>query len=318
MDDTVKGTKLLKTKHLLGIKGMCREDLELILQTSESFKQVLDTPNKKVAALKGVTVVNMFFENSTRTKISFEMAEKRLSADVVNFAASSSSLKKGETLIDTAKNIEAMKIDMVVMRHSTPGAHKMLMDNLNSIIINAGDGAHEHPTQAILDLISIVQKKPNLKGKRVTLVGDIVHSRVAMSNIHALKLYGAKVQVCGPSTLIPKDIEKMGVEVTYDLDEAIRNSDVMNILRIQLERHVGASFPSLREYHNYWGITNEKLARAKNDILILHPGPMNRGVEIDDDVADGDHQVILDQVLNGVASRMAVLYLLSANIGGAK
>ncbi|MCK5760163.1 MAG: aspartate carbamoyltransferase catalytic subunit [Candidatus Delongbacteria bacterium] len=316
--DNIQTNELLKIKHLLGIKGMCRDDLELILKTSASFKQILDTPNKKVAALKGVTVVNMFFENSTRTKLSFEMAEKRLSADVINFAASSSSLKKGETLIDTAKNIEAMKIDMVVMRHSTPGAHKMLLDNLDSIIINAGDGAHEHPTQAILDLMTIDERIPDLKGKRVTLVGDIIHSRVAMSNIHALQLYGAKVQLCGPATLIPKSIEKLGVEVTYDLEEAIKNSDVMNILRIQLERHVGPSFPSLREYHNFWGITNEKLAKAKNDILILHPGPMNRGVEIDDDVADGDHQVILDQVLNGVASRMAILYLLSANIGGIK
>ena len=316
--DNIQTNELLKIKHLLGIKGMCRDDLELILKTSASFKQILDTPNKKVAALKGVTVVNMFFENSTRTKLSFEMAEKRLSADVINFAASSSSLKKGETLIDTAKNIEAMKIDMVVMRHSTPGAHKMLLDNLDSIIINAGDGAHEHPTQAILDLMTIDERIPDLKGKRVTLVGDIIHSRVAMSNIHALQLYGAKVQLCGPATLIPKGIEKLGVEVTYDLEEAIKNSDVMNILRIQLERHVGPSFPSLREYHNFWGITNEKLAKAKNDILILHPGPMNRGVEIDDDVANGDHQVILDQVLNGVASRMAILYLLSANIGGIK
>ncbi|NOR46268.1 MAG: aspartate carbamoyltransferase catalytic subunit [Candidatus Delongbacteria bacterium] len=316
--DNIKTKDLLKIKHLLGIKGMCREDLELILKTSASFKQILDTPNKKVAALKGITVVNMFFENSTRTKLSFEMAEKRLSADVVNFSASSSSLKKGETLIDTARNIEAMKIDMVVMRHSTPGAHKMLLDNLDSVIINAGDGAHEHPTQAILDLMTIDEKIPDLRGKRVTLVGDIIHSRVAMSNIHALQLYGAKVQLCGPATLIPKGIEKLGVEVTYDLEEAIKNSDVMNILRIQLERHVGPSFPSLREYHNFWGITNEKLAKAKNDILILHPGPMNRGVEIDDDVADGDHQVILEQVLNGVASRMAILYLLSANIGGLK
>ena len=201
---------LLKIKHLLGIKGMCRDDLELILKTSASFKQILDTPNKKVAALKGVTVVNMFFENSTRTKLSFEMAEKRLSADVINFAASSSSLKKGETLIDTARNIEAMKIDMVVMRHSTPGAHKMLLDNLDSVIINAGDGAHEHPTQAILDLMTIDEKIPDLKGKRVTLVGDIIHSRVAMSNIHALQLYGAKVQLCGPATLIPKGIEELG------------------------------------------------------------------------------------------------------------
>ncbi|MFO7810729.1 MAG: aspartate carbamoyltransferase catalytic subunit [Candidatus Delongbacteria bacterium] len=316
--DRLSEKKLLKSKHLLGIKDMCREDLELIVDTSASFKNILETPNKKVAALKGITVVNMFFENSTRTKISFEMAEKRLSADVVNFAASSSSLKKGETLIDTAKNIEAMKIDMVVMRHSTPGAHKILMDNLDSVIINAGDGAHEHPTQAILDLVTIVENIPDLTGKRVTLVGDIVHSRVAMSNIYAMQLYGAKVQVCGPATLIPKGIENMGVEIIYDLDEAIENSDVMNILRIQLERHVGGSFPSLREYHNYWGITNEKLARAKNDILILHPGPMNRGVEIDDDVANGDHQVILDQVLNGVSSRMAILYLLSANIGGAR
>lgn len=309
--------KKLKTKHLLGTRDLCKEDLMLILDTAKTFKQVLDTPNKKVGALKGVTVVNMFFENSTRTKMSFEMAEKRLSADVVNFAASSSSLKKGETLIDTAQNIEAMKIDMVVMRHSAPGSHQMLVDNLDSIIINAGDGAHEHPTQAILDVMSMMEKYPSLEGKRVTLVGDIIHSRVAMSNIWALKTLGAKVQVCGPSTLIPRGIEKFGVEVTYDLDEAIKNSDILNILRIQLERHVGTSFPSLREYHNYWGITNERLANAQNDLLILHPGPMNRGVEIDNDVANGDHQVILEQVLNGVASRMSILYLLSAGVGGA-
>ncbi len=307
-------TKKLETKHLLGTKDLSRHDLDLILETSKSFKQVLETKNKKVAALKGITVVNMFFENSTRTKLSFEMAEKRLSADVVNFAASSSSLKKGETLIDTAMNIEAMKIDMVVMRHSTPGAHKMLTENLNSILINAGDGAHEHPTQAILDVMSIMERVPDLTGKRVTLVGDVIHSRVAMSNIYALQTLGAKVSVCGPATLIPRGIEQLGVDVTYNLEEAIQNSDILNILRIQLERHVGSSFPSLREYHNYWGLTNEKIARAKNDLLILHPGPMNRGVEIDNDVADGDHQVILDQVLNGVASRMAILYLLSANI----
>ena len=307
-------TKKLETKHLLGTKDLSRHDLDLILETSKSFKQVLETKNKKVAALKGITVVNMFFENSTRTKLSFEMAEKRLSADVVNFAASSSSLKKGETLIDTAMNIEAMKIDMVVMRHSTPGAHKMLTENLNSILINAGDGAHEHPTQAILDVMSIMERVPDLTGKRVTLVGDVIHSRVAMSNIYALQTLGAKVSVCGPATLIPRGIEQLGVDVTYNLEEAIQNSDILNILRIQLERHVGSSFPSLREYHNYWGLTNEKIARAKNDLLILHPGPMNRGVEIDNDMADGDHQVILDQVLNGVASRMAILYLLSANI----
>lgn len=308
----------LQTKHLLGTKGLSKHDLMLIFDTAKSFKQVLETRNKKVAALKGITVVNMFFENSTRTKMSFEMAEKRLSADVVNFSASTSSLKKGETLIDTAQNIEAMKIDMVVMRHGTPGAHKMLMENLNSIIINAGDGAHEHPTQAILDIMSIMEKIPDIRGKRITLVGDIIHSRVAMSNIYALLTLGAKVQVCGPKTLIPRGIEKLGVDVTYDLTEAMRNSDILNILRIQLERHVGASFPSLREYHNYWGITNQKLAQAQNDLLILHPGPMNRGVEIDNDVANGEHQIILEQVLNGVASRMAILYLLSAGIGGKK
>jgi aspartate carbamoyltransferase catalytic subunit len=207
-----------------------------------------------------------------------------------------------------------MKIDMVVMRHSAPGSHQMLIDNLNSIIINAGDGAHEHPTQAILDIMTMQERIPDLRGKRVTLVGDIVHSRVAMSNIHALQTLGAKVQLCGPSTLIPAGIERLGVDVTYNLDEAIKNSDIMNILRIQLERHVGPSFPSLREYHNYWGITNQRLERAKNDILILHPGPMNRGVEIDNDVANGPHQVILDQVLNGVASRMSILYLLSAGL----
>ncbi len=306
----------LETKHLLGIKDLSLSDLQKILETSKSFKQVLNAPNKKVAALKGITVVNMFFENSTRTKISFEMAEKRLSADVVNFAASASSLNKGESLIDTAQNIEAMKIDMVVMRHSAPGSHQILVDNLDSVIINAGDGAHEHPTQAILDMMSILERVPDLNGKRVTLVGDAMHSRVIISNIYALQKLGAKVQVCGPATLIPKDIEKLGVDVTYNLTEAIKNSDILNIMRIQLERHVGAAFPSLREYHNYWGITNEKLKMAKNDLLILHPGPMNRGVEIDSDVADGDHQVILEQVLNGVASRMAILYLLSATIGG--
>ena len=298
-------------RHLLGIEQLTAGDIEHILDTAGSFKEILSRPIRKVPTLRGMTVVNLFFESSTRTRISFELAEKRLSADMVNFSASGSSVSKGETLLDTARNIEAMKIDMVVMRHSAPGAPHFLSRYLSSQIINAGDGAHEHPTQALLDLMPLRERHSDFKGLRVTLVGDIMHSRVAMSNILALKKMGAIVSVCGPATLIPREIQSMGVDITYSVEEAIQHSDVLNILRIQLERQQAGLFPSVREYHNVFGITRDKLDKAVKPLTIMHPGPMNRGVEIDSDVADGEHSVILEQVTNGVAVRMAVLYLLA-------
>ncbi|MEJ2048885.1 MAG: aspartate carbamoyltransferase catalytic subunit, partial [Calditrichota bacterium] len=282
-----------------------------ILDTAKSFREVLDRPIKRLPTLQGKTVVNLFYEPSTRTRISFELAEKRMSADIVNFSASISSVKKGETLIDTVKNIEAMKIDMVVVRHSSPGAPHLLARVMDANIINAGDGGHEHPTQALLDMFTIRQKLGELKGKTVALVGDISHSRVAMSNIQGLNKMGAKVIVCGPSTLIPREIEKLNVEVFHNVDEIISKVDVLNILRLQLERQREALFPSLREYHNYFGITRERLEGATRPILIMHPGPMNRGIEISSNVADSEHSVILEQVTNGVAIRMAVLFLLA-------
>jgi len=299
------------TKHLLGLEGVPKEDLQHILETAKYFREILDRPIKKVPTLTGVTVVNLFFESSTRTRISFELAEKRLSADLVNFSASTSSLSKGETLKDTARNIEAMMIDMVVMRHSSPGAPLFLTNVLDASIINAGDGCHEHPTQGLLDMYTLQEKVGNLKGVKVTIVGDISHSRVAMSNIHGLKTMGAEVGVCGPSTLIPREIDKLGIKVFYSLDEALEFSDVLNILRIQLERQQKGAFPSLREYHNIFGITKEKLARFNKEFVIMHPGPINRGIELESDVADSEHSLILRQVTNGVAIRMAVLYLLS-------
>ena len=301
----------LQSRHLLGLDGIPADDIVAILDTAKSFREVLDRPIKRLPTLQGKTVVNLFYEPSTRTRISFELAEKRLSADIVNFSASISSVKKGETLIDTCKNIEAMKIDMVVIRHSSPGAPHLLARVLKSNIINAGDGGHEHPTQALLDMFTIRQKLKKLKGKVIALVGDISHSRVALSNIYGLKKLEARVIVCGPSTLIPRDIENLGVEVYHNIDEIIPQVDVLNILRLQLERQREALFPSLREYHNYFGITRERLENAAKPILIMHPGPMNRGIEISSNVADSEHSVILEQVTNGVAVRMAVLYLLA-------
>lgn len=300
----------LKSRHLLGLDGMSRDDIQLILDTAVSFREVLDRPIKKVPPLQGKTIANLFFENSTRTRLSFELAERRLSADVLGFAASGSSVSKGETLKDTARNIEAMKIDMVVMRHSASGAPHYLSTVIESNVINAGDGGHEHPTQALLDMYTILEKHKRLEGLRVCLVGDIAHSRVARSNIFGLLTMGAKVSVCGPATMIPRDLGKLGVDIHHHIDEVLPHVDVLNILRIQLERDAGRFFPNIREYHNTYGITRERLDRAGRAITIMHPGPINRDVEVSADVADSEHSVILQQVLNGVAVRMAVLYLL--------
>lgn len=305
----------LSTKHLLGIKYITPEDINLIFQTAENFKDVINRPIKKVPSLRDVTIANLFFENSTRTRISFELAEKRLSADVVNFSASSSSVKKGETLLDTVNNILAMKVDMVVMRHPAPGAHHYLSQHIDANIINAGDGTHEHPTQALLDAFSMREQLGDLKGKKIVIVGDIMHSRVALSNIFCLVKLGAKVKVCGPPTLIPKHIRSLGVEVEYNIKEALEWCDVANVLRIQLERMDIKYIPSLREYSMYYGINKELLDSLSKKIVIMHPGPINRGVELSSDVADSDQAIILDQVENGVAIRMAVLYLLAGNRG---
>lgn len=302
---------LLSQEHMLGLNGYSEQDLITVLDTAERMREILDRPVKKVPTLRGVTVVNLFFENSTRTRTSFELAEKRLSADTLNFSASGSAVAKGETLLDTARNIEAMKVDVVVIRHKSPGSPHFLSRHLDSIIINAGDGRHEHPTQALLDMLTLRDKFGSLKGLRVCLVGDISHSRVALSNIIGLKAMGASVLLCGPATLIPRHIERFGVEITHNLDEAIQNSDALNILRIQLERQSTGLFPSLREYHKYFGVNRQRLDKASSPLTILHPGPMNRGVEITSDVADSEHSVILRQVTNGVAVRMAVLYLLA-------
>ena len=300
----------MKNKHLLGLKNYPGEDINTIIDTSFSFKEVLNRPIKKVPSLQGKTIVNLFFENSTRTRISFELAQKRLSADTVNFSASSSSLNKGETFKDTAQNIEAMKIDAVVMRHPSPGAPLHLTNYIDAIVINAGDGAHEHPTQALLDMTTLKEKFGYLKGLKIGIVGDISHSRVALSNIYGLKTMGAEITLCGPSTLIPPFVEDLGVNVNYNIDEVIEWADALNILRIQRERMSGGLLPSIREYRNLFGISSERLAKHKKELVIMHPGPMNRGVEIDSSVADSDQAIILDQVLNGVASRMAILYLL--------
>jgi len=301
----------LKTKHLLGIKNLDRQDIELIFQTADTFKDVINRPIKKVPSLRDVTIANIFFENSTRTKLSFELAEKRLSADVINFSASGSSVKKGETLLDTVNNILAMKVDMVVMRHSSPGAPHFLANHIDANIINAGDGTHEHPTQALLDAYSIREKCGGVKGKKIVIVGDILHSRVALSNIFALKMLGAEVMVCGPATLIPRHIAELGVLVENDIRTALEWCDVANVLRIQLERQQMRYFPSLREYSKFFGLNKLLLDSLKKQIVIMHPGPINRGVEITSDVADSEHSVILQQVENGVAIRMAVLYLLA-------
>lgn len=304
----------LSVDHLLGIKYLTKQDIELIFHTADSFKEVINRPIKKVPTLRDVTIANIFFENSTRTKLSFELAQKRLSADVVNFASSSSSVTKGETLIDTVNNILAMKVDMVVMRHAFPGAALFLSKNVKAKIINAGDGAHEHPTQALLDAYSIREKYGSVKGKNIVIVGDILHSRVALSNIFCLNKLGAKVKVCGPPTLIPKYISDLGVEVVYDLKEALSWCDVAMMLRIQLERQDEKYFPSIREYAMRYGLDLNILDGLKKKITIMHPGPINRGVEITSDVADSEHSIILNQVENGVAIRMAVIYLLAAKI----
>lgn len=302
----------LSTKHLLGIKQITPDDIYKIFKTTQDFKEVINRPIKKVPSLRDITIVNLFFENSTRTRISFELAEKRLNADVLNFTASSSSVSKGETLLDTVNNILAMKVDMVVMRHPAPGAHHFLSNQIQANIINAGDGTHEHPTQALLDTFSIKERLGEIKDANIVIVGDILHSRVALSNILCLKKLGANIKVCGPPTLIPKHIEELGVGVEYNIDKALEWCDAANVLRIQLERQDVKYFPSLREYSLYYGINMARIDRLKKDITILHPGPINRGVEITSEVADSlKHSIILDQVENGVAVRMAVLYLLS-------
>ncbi len=302
----------LSVDHLLGIKGLSRADIELIFDTAAQFKEVINRPIKKVPSLRDITVANLFFENSTRTRLSFELAEKRLSADVINFSASSSSVTKGETLIDTVNNILSMKVDMVVMRHPNPGAAVFLSQNVNSTIINAGDGAHEHPTQALLDAFSMREKLGSFEGKKVVIVGDILHSRVALSNILCLKQLGAEVMVCGPSTLIPKHIGSLGVEVSYHLREALAWCDVANMLRVQHERQDLKYFPSIREYVQQYGLSLPLLKSLDKEITVMHPGPINRGVEITSEVADSDQSIILNQVENGVAIRMAVLYLLAS------
>lgn len=301
----------LSTKHLLGIKDLSTDDIHLLLDTAHTFKDVINRPIKKVPSLRDITIANVFFENSTRTRLSFELAEKRLSADVINFAASSSSVSKGETLIDTVNNILAMKVDMIVMRHPYPGAGVFLSKHVNAQIINAGDGAHEHPTQALLDAFSIREKYGQVEGKKVAIIGDILHSRVALSNILCLQKLGAEVMVCGPTTLIPKYIASLGVKVEHDLLKALNWCDVANMLRIQLERQDISYFPSLREYSMLYGLNKKILDSLDKEITIMHPGPINRGVEITSDVADSKHSIILDQVQNGVAVRMAVLYLLA-------
>lgn len=302
----------LSTKHLLGIKYLNLDDLELIFETADSFKDVINRPIKKVPSLRDITIANLFFENSTRTRISFELAEKRLSADVVNFSSSASSVKKGETLLDTVNNILSMKVDMVVMRHPAPGAAAFLANHIAANIINAGDGTHEHPTQALLDAFSIREHFGSFKGLKVAIIGDILHSRVALSNIFCLRRLGAEVLVCGPPTLIPKHIETLGVKVSYHVREALEWCDVANVLRIQLERQDIKYFPSLREYTQYYGIDKTLLNSLQSRVVIMHPGPINRGVELSSEVADSDQSIILEQVENGVAIRMAVLYLLAA------
>jgi aspartate carbamoyltransferase catalytic subunit len=303
---------MLSVKHLVGIKGLNESDMRLIFETAARFKDVINQPMKKVPSLRDITIANAFFENSTRTRLSFELAEKRLSADIVNFSSSSSSVSKGETLLDTANNLIAMKVDMMVMRHPYPGAAYFLSQNVNAIIVNAGDGTHEHPTQALLDAFSMMERtKKDVSELKVAIIGDITHSRVALSNIFLLKKMGAEVMVCGPATLIPKHIGSLGVKVSHKVEEALAWCDVANVLRIQLERQQAGYFPSLREYALAFGVNKERLKKANKPITIMHPGPINRGVEINSDVADSEHSIILDQVENGVAIRMAVLYLLA-------
>ena len=304
----------LSVNHLLGIKYLNKNDLNIIFETADHFKSVINRPIKKVPSLRDITIANLFFENSTRTKLSFEIAEKRLSADVINFSASQSSVKKGETLIDTVNNILSMKVDMIVMRHPNPGAADFLQQHVNATIINAGDGSHEHPTQALLDSYSIREKLGSVNGKKVVIIGDILHSRVALSNIYALKLLGAKVMVCGPQSLIPKYISELGVLVENDIIKALNWCDVANMLRVQNERMEISYFPSVREYSQQYGLTKPILDSLNKDIIIMHPGPINRGVEITSEIADSENAIILDQVENGVAIRMAIIYLLASKI----
>ncbi|MDG1427671.1 MAG: aspartate carbamoyltransferase catalytic subunit [Crocinitomicaceae bacterium] len=304
----------LSVDHLTGIENLTTNDIELIFKTADSFKEVINRPIKKVPSLRDITIANLFFENSTRTRLSFELAEKRLSADIVNFSAASSSVKKGETLIDTVNNILSMKVDMVVMRHPNPGAAKFLSERVDARVVNAGDGTHEHPTQALLDAYSIREKLGGVSGKKVVIVGDILHSRVALSNIYCLQKLGAEVMVCGPTTLIPKYIGELGVQVEHNLAAALEWCDVANMLRIQLERQEMKYFPSLREYSMQYGLTKKILDGLSKKIVVMHPGPINRGVEITSDVADSSQSIILNQVENGVAVRMAVIYLLASKI----
>lgn len=303
----------LSVNHLLGIKNLTNQDFDLIFNTTKQFKEVINRPIKKVPSLRDLTIANLFFENSTRTKLSFELAEKRLSADVINFSSSVSSVKKGESLLDTINNILVMKVDMIVMRHPSAGAPHFISDKINASIVNAGDGTHEHPTQALLDAFSIKEKLGTLKDKKIAIIGDILHSRVAISNIYLLKKIGAEVMICGPSTLIPKYINDFGIIIENDINKALKWCDVANVLRIQLERQNINFFPSLREYSLYFGINKKLLDKINKDIIIMHPGPINRGIEINSDVADSKNSIILDQVENGVAIRMAVMYLLSLN-----
>ena len=307
--------KKLLSKDLLGIRNLSVEEINLIFDTADKFKEVLNRPIKKVPSLRHLTIANVFFENSTRTKLSFELAQKRLSADVINFSSSVSSVKKGESLLDTINNILVMKVDMIVMRHPNPGAPHFVAKNIEASVVNAGDGTHEHPTQALLDSYTIREKFGNIKNKKIAIIGDISHSRVAISNIYALQKLGAKVMLCGPSTLIPKHINSMGVEIENNIENALKWCDIANVLRIQLERQNNKFFPSLREYSLYYGINKKLLEKINKNIIIMHPGPINRGVELNSDVADSNNSIILDQVENGVAIRMAVMYLLSLNKG---
>jgi aspartate carbamoyltransferase catalytic subunit len=300
----------LSSKHVIGIEHLTVDDIQLILATATQFKEIINRPIKRVPTLRDITIANLFFENSTRTRISFELAQKRLSADVINFSSSSSSVKKGETLLDTVNNILSMKVDMIVMRHPSPGAAHYLSERIDAHIVNAGDGTHEHPTQALLDAYSMREKIGDLKGKKIAIIGDIMHSRVALSNIFCLKKLGAEVMLCGPPTLIPKHIDTLGVQVSHHVEDALAWCDVANILRIQLERQNTKYFPSLREYALYFGINRQRLEKLNKEIVIMHPGPINRGVEITSDIADSEHSIILEQVENGVAIRMAVMYLL--------
>ena len=301
---------LLSTKHFISLKETPKEDIMMLLETADSFKEVLNRPIKKVPALNGKNILNLFFENSTRTKMSFELAEKRLSADIINFSASSSSLNKGETFRDTVQNIHIMKVDCIVMRHPTPGSSLQLTKFVDSIIVNAGDGTHEHPTQAMLDIMSLYDKFKTFKNLKVAIIGDIVHSRVALSNIYALNTLGVDVTLCGPPHLMPKDIEELGVSVNYNVDEVLEWADAINVLRIQRERMGLGLIPSIREYRETFGITKDRIDKHKKEIVIMHPGPINRGVELDGDVADSENSIILDQVLNGVTIRMSILYHL--------